>query len=278
MMPMMITRGEQRRRSANRGAEVVAAAFVTALALAGCKVDTLPTDAEPAGDAGQAADAASDAADASGACPGTLPYEVRARGWFGGEPLSGAELFEEGNAENAATTDAEGRALLCLPEAGGRARHRHPDAISWLAELAPRALRMARAAGEPFFAYPLSPGEADELFLQNLGHLRDPQQAQIVVDIRAYPEGEPLAGARAELLEPRFANVYAGAPGEAFVASDTLQGDDLLLFANVETSRLTTELFVTPPTGYQGRCAVPERVPLEAGSFTYVYVACGALE
>ena len=240
--------------------------------LAGCKVDPERPDAAAPEDA-ETADA-SEAADAGDACPGEIAYEVRAARWATGAPLAEVAIAQISDPANSATTDADGRGSLCVPEPAARVTHDRPDTLRWLAEVDGEAARRVGDAGAVFQAHLMTPAEADEVFSLELGLARDPTAAIVAVEVRTYPDGEPLKGARVELAGAAFAGVYTGSPAEEFSPGNTLEGGDLVVFANVEPGPPQAEVIVSPPTGFDGACAGPEAAAIAGGAFTHVLVAC----
>lgn len=265
----MIPRRRQRARIRARFAH--AAAIAAAAWGVGCKVDPDRQDAAPPADAG-AMDAAV-AADASEDCPDGLAYEVLATSWTSGAPLGGVQIVEVGEPANTAQTTGDGRGSLCLSRQGGAVFHDHPDRLAHVAEVAPEAAALAGRGGDVFRAALLTPIEADDVFIEEIGLPRDPTAAQILVEIRSYPGGEPLEGARAELVGATFAGPYTGSPGELFELGDTLDGT-YVAFVNVEPGPPEAELVITPPASYEGRCAAPPAASIVRGGFAYALVAC----
>jgi hypothetical protein len=265
----MITSREMARRASRRRVEVAACAL---LILAGCRVDPDRPDAAPARD-GAPRDGGS-AIDASGACPTGVPYAAQATSWTTGASFPDATLREVDFPDNAAPTGADGRGELCLLGLGGRVVHTAPDMIPYYAEVDPDVARDAAAAGGLFRAYLLSPFDADEVFIQHFGQPRDPAAAHVLVDVRAYPGGEPLEGARVELAGAVAAGLFTGSPGDVFNPGDTLDGGELIVFANIDPGPPQAEILVTPPASFDGACAIPPAVTIEAEVFTYVLVAC----
>jgi hypothetical protein len=245
-------------------------ACAAAIAAGACKVDPNRPDAAPLADA-----TPQDAAlggDGDVACPGALSYEVWASDWLTGASLDGVTISELTNPANAAAT-AGGRAALCLAAGGGIVVHELPGQLPWLSAVSPEVVREVAEAGDAFRAHPLSAFDADEVFVQHLGVPRDPTAAQLVVEVRAYPGGQPLAGARVELAGALAGGVYTGTPGEVFSFGDTLDGGELIVFANVQPGPPQAELVITPPVGFQGACSAPA-APVEGGSVNYVLAAC----
>jgi hypothetical protein len=254
--------------AAKRAILLVGAAGIAA---AGCKVDPDRPDAAPPADATPRDAAIGDDGDAP--CPGALPYEVRASDWLTGASLQGVTLTDLADPENRATTGAGGRGALCLAADGGLVIHDRPGALPWLSEVSPEVARAVAEAGDAFRAHPLSAFDADEVFVQHLGVPRDETAAQLVVEVRAFPGGEPLAGARIELAGALAGGVYTGTPGEVFAFGDTLEDGELVVFANVTPGPPQAELVITPPAGFEGSCAIPA-APIEGEALTYALVAC----
>jgi hypothetical protein len=246
-------------------------ACAAGVAATACKVDPNRPDAAPLADA--TPEDAGRGGDADVPCPGALSYEVRASDWLTGASLDGVTLTELADPANAATTAAGGRAALCLAAEGGIVLHELPGALPWLSAVAGEVAREVAEAGDAFRAHPLSAFDADEVFVQHLGVPRDPTAAQLVIEVRAYPGGQPLAGARVELAGALAGGVYTGSPGETFTFGDTLDEGELIVFANVQPGPPQAELVITPPAGFQGACSAPA-APVEGGSMNYVLAAC----
>lgn len=256
------------------GARTACGAAALALLSLGCPVDDdgggagAPPDARPA-DAGAAADAGA-------LCPGGLAYELLATDWDTGAAVGDVAIAEAGDSANASSTSSSGRGLLCLPEGGGSVVHEHAGALPWIADVDPTAAERVATDGAVFSASLLSPASADELFAQELGQTRDPDAAHIIVDVRAYPGADALAGTQVSLHGAAFAGAYTGGPGAGFAPGDVVGGDDFVLFANVEPGPPEANIEITLPASYEGDCAGPARATVEPGAISYAAFACAS--
>lgn len=240
------------------------------LAVLGCGDDggAPPVDAPVGVDGPPVVDAMTP--DASGPCPGELVFTGGYEDWdstpanFDGVEFATVTQVEDPS--NMAQTAPNGRVMMCVPNELATFDFVQPDYLDARYTMSPQAQFFG-----PFTLRGLKPERALELFALELGLTRDVQTAQVLVDIRRYPDDQPALAARASL-----GNANAGAFTDdgtgRFAPGDQLSFGSLVLFANVEVGDGTTTVEVTAPPGYV--CTGPSSISLVAGALAATTFAC----
>lgn len=167
---------------------------------------------------------------------------------------------------DAVTTAPNGRVILCLPASGGSVvTFTHPDYLPVRYTVEPAAV------DGPFSIRGLTPDRADALFTTELSVTQDEAAAQVLVAVRSYPGGTPVAGAQVSIGNQNVGSFTDTGDG-TYGPGDTLAGGDFVLFANVETTGGSTTVSVTPPPGTT--CEGPSTIDVAAGEIAVTTFSC----
>lgn len=240
----------------------VLSAALGALVLFGCSDGG---GADPADAA--AADAA---ADASNLCPpGSQLFTGEYVDWdstpddFLG--IFDATIAEVDDPGNSTTTAPNGRGILCIdPDSDTDLDFTQENYLPLLFSASIDAVAIGT-----YFAAGLTPARADTLFSDELSLSRDPAMAQVIVDVRIYPGGEPAIGATVAIGDAS-AGAFSRDSARLYVPGSTLTDGGSVLFANVAPG--TTTVTVTAPPG--ATCVGRSSMTLRAGSLNFTEYAC----
>ena len=183
--------------------------------------------------------------------------------------VAGAAVAVVGDADTTATTAPNGRSILCLPAAAGSVvTYSHDDYLPARYTVAPAA-----AALGPYSARGLALKRVDGFFV-DLDAVREPDAAQVLVEVRSYPSYVPVVGATVTLSGGEASYTQDG--GGAWVSGDTLVagGGAHVLIINVPVDE---PVAVTVEAPGSRTCVGPGAIQVEASELAFTTFACADL-
>jgi hypothetical protein len=250
---------------------ILPALVIILVALSGCgdsSVDADAADSEP--DA--AVDAPMDAAAPdAGPCGDKFVFTGAYVDWDSTDAafrgVASAELREDADPGNTATTAPNGRATLCLRTDSVSLIHfEHPDYIDLRYAADPRidALGAFEIKG-------LTPERKAELHAGDFDQAPSPGAAMVQVAVVLDAEKAPALGVKVE-IGTAHGGAYTNDGTGTYVAGDTVISDPYIIFPNVLVNEGMIELQVTPPEGVS--CLVPPHVFIQDGGMGAATIAC----
>jgi len=195
------------------------------------------------------------APDREALCPDEFAFEAFVSDLENGDAVFEALVAERLDDVNATTSAPNGRAVLCLPAGDRELTAAKEGYLPRGDTLDACAVSRAASAAQP---YPIQMATAEFFDAELTSHVltRDDSATQLLIAVRRYPDGDPIAGATVEIDAESHGDYSLG---------------DLIAFANV-FGEGDVALSFTAPDGVD--CSGPDRARLTPGGITGVLFAC----